>query len=277
MPNITKWAASGLHANLMGKRGSSGYFAGFAGLTAANTNTASSMRLLKGAVEAASPVPTVVRSANRGENGEIARFAFKGSNPDLTFTFEGYDADLGAAMNRDTIMTEGEWDHVPEGGILSVQNMMALVIRDAVSLETDSYGTPGYENALYMSVGGRLEVGNAAYQAAGQVLAQLVANEVEKTHKGTTWLASHGKITGMVSRWFSERPCALTCFIGDNAEDEIPLGFTPISTAKTKAYLWSTGAALTVSSVNTTTDTATLSAAPASGAIVTVVYEQSDF
>ena len=63
---------------------------------------------------------------------------------------------------------------------------------------------------------------------------------------------------------------------GDGTADDIVVDYTPVSAAKCKAYT-SAGAALTVASISAGTKTITLSAAPASGTVVTVLYECTAF
>ena len=276
MPNITRWASNGLHSIQVGARGSTGHFAGFAGLEAADTGESSGMRLLIGAVSAPSPLPGVNRVYNRGEDGYVSSFLHSAQPNDFTIGFEAIDGDLSAFLNQDTVLTEGQWDFIAEGGSVDFRDVMWLFSRHAQSKESDSDNAPGYENLLVMSSNGRLEPGSMDFQAAGAANIQAVASPVQKTHKGTTTLASFGKASIYTERFFSEYPVTMVCFVGDGTEDEISLPFTPISTVKSKAYLWSDGSALTVSAVNTSTDTATLSAAPASGAIVIVVFETTD-
>jgi hypothetical protein len=276
MPNITQWASAGLHSVQVAQRGASGFMAGFAGLTTADTDQQSSMRLLIGGVTAPTPLPQSNRVYNRGRDGYIKSTIFNGQPNEFAIAFENYDGDLAAMLNNETVFTVGEWDFIPEGGSLSFQDSMWLIARHAQSKEADSDNQEGYENLLIYSVSGRVEAGNMDFQAPGAFNVQAVASPAQKTHFGTTCLASFGKQTVYTARWFSEYPCSMTCFIGDNSEDDITLGFTPISTAKTKAYNFGTGGALTVSSVNASTDEAKLSAAPGTGAVVIVVYETMD-
>lgn len=276
MANITQWASSGLYSVQIGQKGATGFMSGFAGLTTANTGTASSMRLLVGGTSAPSPLPQSSRVYNRGRDGYIKTTIFDAQPNDFNIAFEDFDGDVSVMLNTLTLLTVGEWDFVPEGGPTTFQACMWLFARHAVSKEAASDGSEGFENLLIMDSSGRIEPGNMDFQAPGTFTVAAQASPVATTHFGTTCLASYGQQTVYTARWFSDYPCSMTCFIGDNAIVAIPLGFTPISTAKTKAYNFATGGALTVSSVDTGADTATVSAAPASGAITVVVYETTD-
>ncbi len=59
MPNITQWTSQGLHSIQVGQRGASGYFAGWAGLDATDTDSQSSTRLLVGGITVPSPLPAM--------------------------------------------------------------------------------------------------------------------------------------------------------------------------------------------------------------------------
>lgn len=277
MPNITRWISAGLHCVQVAARDASGFMAGFGALTVAdNEGDSSNMALLVGAVSAPSPLPGVNRTYNRGEDGYTGSWIFDAQPNELAIGFESILADLIAFLNHDTVMTEGEWDFVSEGGAIDFRDTMWLFTRRAQSKEADSDNAPGYENLLVMSVGGRFEAGNMEFQAAGAANVQAVASPVQKTHKGTTALASFGKATIYTERWFSEFPCSMAVLIGDGTETDIQLGFTPISVDKTKVYRFDTGAALTVNSVNTGTDVAVLSAAAPDAVACPCVYETTD-
>lgn len=276
MPNITKWTSSGLHSIQVGGKGSGGNFSGFADLTTADVGTASSMRLLVGGVTAPTPTPQSNRVYNRGRDGYISGYIFDAAPNDFAMVFEDFDGDLAAFLNHDIVMTEGEWDVIAEGGEIEFRNTMWLLCREAQSKESGADNAPGFENLLIMSAGGRIEAGNMEFQSAGQFNVQAVASPVQKTFKGTTALASHGKNTIYTERWFSEFPCSMCLFVGNAVITAVPLGTTPISVAKTRFYLWSTGAALTVNSVDTSAKTATLSAAPASAALAVGIWETQD-
>ncbi len=276
MPNITQWASQGLYAIQVGQRASSGYFSGFAGLPTTTGDLQSSMRLMVGGVSAPSPLPQSTHVRNRGRDGYLSDRIFEAAPNDFSIGFEDYDGDLAALMNSLTIFTLGEWDIVPEGGPTTFANIMWLFSRHAVSKESATDGAEGFENMLVYASTGRYEPGNMEWQGVGAYNIVATATPVQSTIFGTTVLATHGQQSMYTERWFSEYPCSLTCFIADGAEVDVTLGFTPISAAKTKAYNFTTGLAVTVSSVNTGTDEAVLAAAQSNHDAVVVVYETTD-
>lgn len=273
---VKRWASQGLHSIQVSGVGDEGFIAGFGNLTAADTGDSSAARLLIGGVSAPAPLPPSNRVQNRGRDGYIASRLFVGAQNDLNYGFEDFDGDLSAFLNKDTILTVGEWDIIPEGGQIDFQNTAWLVARHATSKDPDTDGMEGYENSLSLSVSGRVAPGNMEWQAVGSFNVEATASPVQKVPSGETALAKHGKQTIYAWRWFSEYPCAMTCFVADGTEDEITVGFTPITTAKSKVWDFTTGTQLTVSSVNTSTDKLVLSAAPTTGHICFALYETSD-
>ncbi len=276
MPNITQWASQGLHSIQVGQRGAGGYFAGWAGLDAADTDSQSSTRLLVGGITVPSPLPQSTHVRNRGRNGYLADRIFEAEPNDFTLGFEDFDGELSALMNSLTILTLGAWDIIPEGGPTTFQNMMWLFARHANSKEAASDGEEGFENLLVYSSSGRYEPGNMEWQAPGAFNIVATGAPVQTTIFGTTALAAHGQQSFYTERWFSEFPCFLTCFVADGSEVDIGLGYTPIHVDKTKCYNFTTGLAVTVSSVNTSTDEAVIAAAQTSGDILVVVAETTD-
>lgn len=276
MANITQWASAGLHSAQVGAVMSSGAQAGFANLTTASVGLASNMSLLVGGVTVPTPLPQTTRVYNRGRDGYIKSTLFDAQPNEFTMAFEDFNGDVSALLNHDTVLTLGEWDFVPEGGPVNFQNTSWLFSRHAASKEASSDGSEGYENLWVFAVSGRIEPGNMEFQAPGGFNVQGVASPVQKTPLGTTTLVSNGKLTIYTWRFFSDYPVSCAAFVGDASIVAIPLGYTPISTAKTKAYNFTDAAALTVSSISTGGKTATVSAAPASGKVCAVIYETTD-
>lgn len=275
MANINSFAGTGLHSAQVGGLMTNGAQAGFGNLTLASVGLASNMRLLNGVVAAPSPLPQSTHVRNRGEDSYISDQIFDAAPNNFNIGFEAYDGVLSGFLNKETVVTLGEWNLFGEGGPVDFQNASWLFSRRATSQDVGTTES-GYENLLVLSSGGRLEPGNMDWQAIGSILAVALAQPVTVTPFGTTVLSQFGKASIYTMRWFSDFPCSICAFVGNAVIVAIPLGFTPVTAAKTKAYNFLTGAALTVSSISTGAKTATLSAAPASGVPVVVVYEASD-
>lgn len=274
--NVGAWAAAGLRAVQLGARGSGGNFAGFANLTAANTGVASSMRRVPGVVTAPNPVPNANRVRNRGNDGYIATQLFEAEPPDFDIESEANDQDIENLMIGSSTYVLGQWDMLGRGAAIpNLRDMVVLLTRVAESEESGNEGN-GYDNLLIMSSKFQPRQGSFAFQSASGVTYAGNANRVTKLPWGVTVATAMTLGDAMTFELWSEYPLTMTCFIGDNAIVAVPLGYTPISTAKTKAFTFSTAAAITVSSVDTALDTATLSAAPASGAIAVLLYETQD-
>lgn len=274
--NVNQWAAAGLKIMQVGVRGSGGNFAGAANLTAANTGTASGMRRIPGPVTAPNPVPNVNRVRNRGNDGYIATHLFETEPPDFDLETEANDQDAENMMISATTYALGEWDMSGRGvAIPTFRDIVTLLTRQAESEESGSEGN-GYDNLLIMSSKYLPRQGQFSFQSATGATYPGNGNRVTKLPWGVTVSTAIGLGDAMTMEWWSEYPCTLVCFIGDGAITDVPLPFTPITAAKTKFFNFATAAALTVSSVNTSTDKAVLSAAPSSGLITVGIFETQD-
>jgi hypothetical protein len=252
--------------------------AGAANLTTANTGTGSGMRRMKGAFD----VPLAVRQAEfaniPGDGGIIAKLPRKSvADANFVLSLSPRDQVIENMVQGTSLYSLGEWDMSKLGGSKSLKDMILMASRVAANWESGSENTPGYENLLiassYLDPSGDEGFAN---QREGKARFNGTTNEVTKLPWGESVLTKFGLAKGEAFSWFSEFPCVLEAFVGDNIIVAIPLTYTPKTAAKTKAFTFSTGAAVTVSSVDTTAKTATVSAAPASGAIVGLIYETSD-
>lgn len=274
--NVGMWAAAGLKAVQIGARGSGGNFAGFANLTAANTGTASGMRRVPGVVTAPNPVPNANRVRNRGNDGYIATHLFEAEPPDFDIETEAIDQDIENLMIGSSTYVLGNWDMSGRGAAIpNLRDMIVLLTRVAESEESGNEGN-GYDNLLIMSSKFQPHQGSFSFQSASGVTYSGNANRVSKLPWGVSVATAMTLGDAMTFEFWTEYPATLTAFVGDGIIVAVPLAYTPISVAKTKGFTFSTGVAVTVSSVDTALDTATLSAAPASGAIVVLIHETPD-
>lgn len=280
MANATKWAAIGDEALLLSVRGASGYFAGWAGLTAASTpNTHSSLYKFAGVQALPLGLNEQVSKSINGDDGIVATFNFPSTDPvSATLEMGVEDLDVAAKVAGMTNYALGEWTMSALGGTITTkQAMIALNVRKAIALDSSNNGVQGYVNELWYNLTlDPLDDEGRSHQTEGKFRYAVVANPSTVLPWGVTNLVAHGATERYFSRFFTPNRFALEVHIGNNSNADIPLTYTPISTAKTKAFNGATGGALTVSSVSTGAKTATVSAAPASGAITVVVYETTD-
>ena len=274
--NIGQWSPAGLAALQIGARGSTGYFAGYGNLVAADEGEASAMRRVRGAITAANPVPDITRVRNRGDDGYVATHLFEAEPPEFALEFESFDIETESFLTGSDVAAIGEWDIAGRGqGIPILQDTIVLAARQAESEEAGQTGN-GYDNLLILSSKFRPTPGDFAWQAVGTQVLNGAADRTTLLPWGATITSLIGQSDAMTLEWFSEYPCTMVCFIGDGTTVAIPTTYSPITVAKTKFWNFATGAALTVSSVNAGAQTATVSAAPAAGAIIVGLLEVSD-
>lgn len=279
MANEVKWTAAGLDAVHAAYRGASGYMAGFANLTAANTDTGSGMRRLNAAQTAPVPIPAPVVKPILGDDGVRDSYLFQSADPnqgilefgeqDNTFVQGAEGTTAAAAVGDYTFYGRG-------GSIANPKKMMYLLTRQAHAFDSGS-GAPGFENELVLdALTKALNDESKAHQQEGKQRLQITFNEANTTFWGA--LMSLSTVFSVARRqsivWFSQYRSMLHLWVGDGSADATtPLDYTPVSAATTKAWNFATGAALTVSSINTSTKEVTLSAAPASGVLVAILYQ----
>lgn len=276
--NISEWAGAGLHCIQIGARDANGLFTGFGKLTTSDTGEISGMRHIQGAVTAPSAEPAVNRVYARDDDRYHAAFIFDGQPNEFGLEFEATDLDTAGFIAKKSLYTWMTIYDVLNSGNSNrqYQDSIILITRESQSYETASDGSPGYDNLLIHSTKFTRNRGNAAFQAVGANTLNGIATPVQTTFFNGNILSLTGDADGLTWEFWSEYVPTLVCFVGDGTEDEIALPYTPISVAKTTFYNGTTGAALTTSSVNTSTDTATLSAVPTSGLICPGIFETPD-
>jgi hypothetical protein len=277
--NISEFISTDLTALHGSYRGVGGYLAGAGNLDATDAGTGSGMRRIQGALSVPVAVSSPTFVSIPGDGGNIGKLRRK-STADVTFELQTSPRDLvwESMVQGTTVYALGDWDMgVLGGNNKALKDMTLLAHRPAASKEASSENSTGYENLLIMSalldaIGddgfGNQDVGISRFAGTMQM--------VTKLPWGVTVLAASGVQTGEVFGWFSEYPTMLECFVADGIIVAIPLTYAPVTAAKTKVFNFTTGAAMTVSSVNVGSKTATISAAGTDEDILCVVYETTD-
>lgn len=278
--NISQWAGDNLVAIQVGLL-LGGRFAGFAGLLAADTGDNSGMRRLRGSIRmpvaGAPPPDRVPRIADAGiiatftrANTDVRRFEMELAGPDLDF-----EAMIQGAIKY----VLGEWDMIMrDSDTAPTDKFVIIATRYADSQEAATLNEKGYENLICLN-SSMVALGDdgMAVEEFGSASYDVVLDKVTTLPWGITantafTLTSGGRTVVLAS----EYPLTMEAFIGDNSITAVPLTYAPVTAAKTKAFDFDGATALTVSSVDVGAKTATLSAAPASGVEVVLIYETAD-
>jgi hypothetical protein len=170
----------------------------------------------------------------------------------------------------------GDWGVLD---VLSATEVNACLIHQSRAKKYDSSnkGQKAWAGDVIMTatvkpLGRQTFANRAAAVYRWQVTEQVASHEIW----GVTFASGSGAGTEAPYRrnFRSDYPYHIQAFTGNGAIDEIPLDHKPVSTAY--AWAWQDqGVPLTVSSVNTTTKTATLSTTPAADRPVYVLYGYS--
>lgn len=281
LDNGVKWTAAGLDAVHVAYRGSSGYMAGFANLTASGTNTGSGMRRLVGAQTAPFSIQDVVIKQILGDDAVLDSYQFASTAVQQgVLEIGATDTAFELAADGTAKETVGVYDFIGRGGtIANPGTFMFLLTRQAHGQDSGNAGQAGFENELVMYTRVKaLGDNNKAHQAEGKMRYNVTFNDSTVTPWGPTTTTAFSATKRMSVVWTSTQRSMLHCWIGDGtAVLTTALDYTPVSAATTKSFNFTTVAADTVSSVNTSTKIVTLSAAGASGDIHVLVYQTPSF
>lgn len=281
--NTVRWTSSGLEAVHVAFRNSAGWCAGYANLTPANTNTGSGMRRIEGAELFGYALPEPTAEPIPGDNDVYDSFMYPSTEP-LRVSFEAGGSDLTFQNDAEglTAYSEGIYNFAPHGPALGNPKLALFLLtylahgKDAANLDQ-----PGFETEIILSTRvtalGRDE---RRHQQNARTRYGVIINNSPYTAWGKTILSAHGtrylKSQSLVTQY---RMMLHTWIADGTATETTALDYTPpVSTvSEFKAWNGATGAALTISSVNLTTKKVTLSAAPAAGVPVVILYPVTSF
>ncbi|MHC4617387.1 MAG: hypothetical protein ACYTEQ_06495 [Planctomycetota bacterium] len=238
--------------------------------------------LIDGAKSFTSNVPDSQIVAHTGNDQPFAQDVLPPTeleNAALTTAKTNLSAD---ALLTDTLVQDLLGDLVMGGMSTSKQGCEPQIVlmgwRQALDTDPNSasFGQRRYNTNMYPSARTIPQGGNAEEGGDDVNNYNVVPTSVTDTPWGVTFTeVTNGYTRTQRLRFISTNPLMMESFDTDGAETEFSLDFTPISTTKTR--VWYYGSPQTVSAVNTTTKTFTLSSAPASatGRLV-ALYETTE-
>jgi hypothetical protein len=278
LTNAVRWAGAGLEAVHVSYIGSTGFFAGAGNLTAASTNLASGMRRIQAAQEFPLAIPETVRQPVNGDDSLWTTFLFASQDPASgIFNIGAQDGTFHTMTTGSTKYTPqtGEWDLYAAGGTLASPGTLCFL----VTRQAKDQSSAGFETELWFATtADSIGPDNRQFQATAPYRYVLAASPVTTLPWGVSSSTAFGKSTSSVAFFAHTYRFYMSVYVGNNVATETPaLDYTPVSTALTKAFLFSNGSTVAVASVNTSTKTVTFSSAPASGAIVVIFYAVSSF
>lgn len=280
MSAITKWAAAGWEALQWSYRSNLGYLTGAAGLTVASTGTSSSMARHLGAntADIALPDPTIVSIP--GDNTTIAQFQFDGDGfPEFTIEMSVFDSVFHAAVTGLTAATDGDTEMSQFAfGAYTSNPMFLMLTRDLKSQKAGQVGAKGYEHLELFNTAVRFLGSGFTTKGAAVYRYRVTCNDTDILPDGRTLstvfsTAPNGRLGGIIRS--ADNRYSYSVLVGDNAETDVTTAYKPISIAKSKAVIETTGfAADTVTAIDTSAPYGiTATGTPGSGKILTVRYE----
>jgi hypothetical protein len=283
LENVVRWTSSGLDAVHVAQRSSAGWISGYAGLTTSNTNQGSGMRRIEGAelfgyaLQEPNALPIL------GDNAVYDTFMYPSADA-LRVFFEAGGSDLTFMQDTDglTSYAEGIYNIAPHGSALTnPRSFVFLLTYLAHGKDANNIDQPGFETEIIISTRvtalGRDE---RRHQQNAKTRYGVTINNAAKLPWGKTTSATFGTTYVKSISLVTQYRMMLHTWIADGtATTTTALDYTPaVSTAADfKAWNANTGAALTISSVNTSAKTVTLASAPASGVPVVILYPVQSF
>lgn len=277
--NISKFISAGLDRVYWGVLASDGYIKGTTG-TIANGSTAG-MGLLY-AASADMTFPEANRVNIVANDVKIGTFTFQ-STDTSAFTLElgASDLDFIAKAQGSSVYTLEDWNMgVMRPGEYTVTNIVMLLCSQSQSYASGSIGVAGFHNILLPNVS-LVYQGKSGISAQGEEAFQFSAtvNTVDTLPWGQTVIDNDFGVTSADAfEWYSENRVCMHTHLGDGAEDEIVLTYTPAAASGAKVLLWTDGTLkvyTTDYTVNTSTKTVTFGAGdiPTAGQVSVCVYE----
>lgn len=280
MAGITKWNGAGFDSLQWTHRSALGYLTGAANLTVANVGLSSSMARYRGANTSDFTLPAKTIVNIPGDDGTRATFQFDGDGlPTFNLDMSDFDAVFYAAATGQTVVTDGDTQAVPMPFVGGTSNVLGLMFTNRLKSQTaGQVGAAGYEH---------LELFNCecsylghAWNTKGAIVYrwQVVANNVDVLWDGRSvdavyTTAPAGELGAVIRT--SDNRFSYSVLVGDAAETDITTAYKPISIAKSKATLETTGfAADTVTAIDIVTPYGiTPTGVPGSGKISVARYE----
>lgn len=279
MSAITKWAAGGWKSAQYAHRSPLGYMTGAAGLAVTDTGESSSMARYRGAntADVSQPEPTIVNIP--GDNTTIAQFAFDGDGL-MTFimVMSIKDNDFHYAATGLQAIADGDTEAMPENQSGTQNPLFLLFTRDLKSQKAGQVGAAGYEHLELYNCGVQYLGSAWGTKAAVEYRYRVTVNNVDVLPDGrlvsAVYPTAPGGLMPGITRT-SDNLYSYSMLVGDGVETQIVTAYKPISIAKSKATLETTGfAADTVTAIDITAPYGiTPTGTPASGKIAVARYE----
>jgi hypothetical protein len=242
--------------------------------TAGNVN-GNGLKRLAGAVTVSPTIPEGENLNIIGDDEALVQFPFASATlPSGQMSVAVVDMDFEALVQGTAVHNLGG-DLV--SGVLqpsgeTFTNMTFLFLRRSQTYNASSVGAKKW--AAYLIPNGTVSVlgEDANTRENSPTNYQIRANRSDRYPFGVTFQNTNiGTDGAPILRYDSDNPLHQKRYTGDGTVVTFNLDYTPISVAKTRAYV--NGNPVTVASISTTLKTVTLSAAPANNAKLQVFYE----
>ena len=242
--------------------------------TAGNATGNPSYRLV-GAVNMTVPVPEATAVPAPGDDTVLVNFFFPADTlPEGNIVIASRDKVFEGFAQGTKVMSYGAGTltgSVAITGSPVYAPMLIHGIRQSQTADESSFGASKWQNVVYTNVKIQPLFNTMETRTHSPFNYKMIVNNSNQKGTGQTFTnASDGTLLAGCYVYDSDYPYHPIRYTGDNTEDTFNLSFTPISTSE--IFVWVNGVPATVSSVDTTLKTFTLSSAPALNAAIIVLY-----
>lgn len=271
--NTGTYTTAGFAGVWYGVRDADGYLTGNSPTAPVGGATGSPLYRLIGAVTANIPLTEALIVNIQGDDGVITTFTFPpDALPTGNLTLASRDPVFEGISKGTKVYTNGQVVtslNVSKGD--TYQPLFLHMVRQAQTTDPNNFGNKRWENIILPNVVVQPLFNTLETRAHAPFNFRVDLRMTNALGTGETFTdASYGAVLGAMYTRFTNYPYHHMVYTGDNTTTEFNLEYTPISTAEIKVFV--NGVPATVSSVNTTTKTFTLSSAPATSAIVVAYY-----
>ncbi len=277
--NIQQFAAAGVDQVQWGILDSDGYFMGTTGELTAGQDAG--MGLIIGSKTADYSIPDPVRQNVTGDDRRLVTFQFDSPDPSaFNLEIAGPDFALIAAATGKAPRILEDWDmSLLRPGSLTFSNVCLLLTSQSKSLESGSFGSPGFAHMLLPRVE-MMYQGRSGVTEQGVHVARFscIANPTDTWPTGELLtIADDGDTQADGTEWYSENRVSMHAHVGNAADAAMTLAYTPAANSAAKVLNWQTGVQRTYTTHYSTVGTAfTFAAAPGASVKDIVLYEYTE-
>lgn len=230
---------------------------------------------LRGAVSMTVPIPEATAVPAPGDDTVLVNFFFPADTlPEGNFVTASRDAvfeGLAQGTKVKSYLAGNILGSSPLPATPVYASMLIHGIRQTQTADESNFGVSKWQNVVYLNTKVQALFNTMETRTHAPFNYKLIVNNSNQRGTGETFTdTSDGFLLAGAYVYDTNYPYHAIRYTGDNTEDTFNLSYTPISTSEILVFV--NGVPATVSAVDTTLKTFTLSSAPANNAVIVALY-----